>query len=73
MLEFWRRLFRRFDRRHLITADSAKTYGYLGHRTACRKTCDFPGRAEASLIGPLMACPGKRLRLRESGRYEDEF
>jgi len=30
---------------------SAKTYGNLRHRIACRKTCDFPGRAGVALIG----------------------
>jgi hypothetical protein len=30
-----------------------------GTQDACRKTCEFPGRAEASLIGRLMPLPEK--------------
>jgi hypothetical protein len=56
-LEFLRRFFRRFDRRRPISADSDKTYGNPAPGTACRKTCEFLGRAEASLMGGLMVFP----------------
>jgi hypothetical protein len=51
---------------------SAKTYGNLGHRTACRKTDEFPEPA-AALIGGLMACPGNGLRLRKSADVTTKF
>jgi hypothetical protein len=56
-LEFWRRFFRRFDRRHLITADSAKTYGNPAPGTACQNSDGFPVPAREALIGGLMALP----------------
>jgi hypothetical protein len=52
-------LFEVFDRRHVITLDSHKTDGISVRKTGCRKTWEFPGRAEASLIGRLMAFPEK--------------
>src|SRR5580704_16187549 len=38
-----------------------------------RKTFEFPGLAAVPLIGPFVACPGKGLRLRESGRCDDQI
>jgi|SRR5580704_14145538 hypothetical protein len=37
-----------------IATDSAETYENPARGTACRKTCEFPVRAKASLIGRLM-------------------
>jgi hypothetical protein len=47
--------------------DSAKRYENPARRTACRNTDEFPVPITAALIGGLMACPGKGLRLRECG------
>jgi hypothetical protein len=69
MVGFLASLLRRFDRRHTIAPDSAKTYGNLVHGTACRNTDDFPGPAEASLIGRLMAFLEKGSRFREFDRH----
>jgi hypothetical protein len=43
-----------------------------GTQNACRKTCEFPGRAEAALIGGFSVCPGKRLRFRENGNSDGQ-
>jgi hypothetical protein len=58
-LDFWRRFFSHFDRRHPIAPDFHKTDGFSVRKTVCRKTCGFSGRAESPLIGGLMAFPEK--------------
>jgi hypothetical protein len=58
-LDFWRRFFTRFDRRHPIAPDSAKTDGNLVHGSACRNTDDFLVPVTAALIGRLMTFPRK--------------
>ena len=49
------------------------TYEFSARGSECRKTCGFRARADVALIGHLMACPGKRLRLRERVRLTLNF
>jgi hypothetical protein len=53
----------RFVRSRSLRPDSVKTYENPAREPACRKTNDFPASVAAALIGPLMTCPRKGLRL----------